>query len=121
MIGELMVRSGQLDFRHVAGAAPVRGHLASLSARLTASVTGLALGVVIGRIAVHLAVWIVAGDTANTRIIGIVTLATGQPIRLEPDVGNVELASRRDVLPRAVTLPAKSGHFFRGEFGQVLH
>ena len=82
---------------------------------------GLALRIIIGRVAVQLVVGVVAGEATDTRVIRVVTLATGQPVRLETDIGDVKLASRGDIFPRAVTLPAKTGYLLCGQFGQVLH
>ena len=80
----------------------------------------LALGVVMLDAPDYLAVGVVASQATNAGII-VVASARRQPVRLKTDIANVEPADRHDVFPRAVTLPAKTGYFFRGKFGQILH
>ena len=116
-----MVPAGQLNLRHVARRAAAGRHLAGPRFWLAARMTGLALGVVIGCFGVYILMRVVAGKATDSGIIRVIAPAARQSIRLEPDIGDVQLARQCDFLPRAVTLSAKSGNLISGESAQMLH
>ena len=92
MVGELMVGSGKVEFRHVTGSTAVSGNLAGSGPGLGAAMAGPALGIVIARMAVHLVVRVMAGQATNARIIGVVAGASHEAIGLETNIRNVEPA-----------------------------
>lgn len=59
---------------------------------------------------------IVARQTADSRIIRVVTLAAGQAIRLEANVGNAQIRLHSNFCPGAMTLPAEVRHLLGSEF-----
>jgi len=114
MIRKLVVRAGQLEFWHMASHAFFCGHLASPRAWFPAAMTGLAFRVVIGWFAAHFVVRIMAGEAANSRIIGVVAPAPSQPVRLEANVRNAQVTLQRNFFPRPVALSAEVRHLFCG-------
>jgi hypothetical protein len=46
-------------------------------------------------------------EKTDARVIRVIALTFRQPVRLEPDVGDIEFARHHDLVPSAVTLPAK--------------
>lgn len=107
MIGELEMRPGQIQFRHVAGnAIPVR-YFTSARIRLAAGVTRLAFRIVMAIDPVDLPVRIVTGNATDTPIFRVVALAVRQTIRLKADIGDAEFASGRYLFPGAVALAAE--------------
>ncbi len=114
MIRKLVVRTGQLEFWHVAGHAFFCGHRASFRAWFPAAMTGLAFRIVIDWFAAHFVVRIVAREAANSRIIGVVAPAPSQPVRLEANVRNIQVTLQRNFFPRPVTLSAEVRHLLCG-------
>ena len=117
MIGKFVVRSRQVELRHVAGHTIRFGDRTSLRARfwrcrfsrgrLCAAVAGQALGVEIHRRGSEVVVRIVARQAADARIVWVVAFAARQAIRLKADVGNARVSLHGYFRPGAVTLAAK--------------
>jgi hypothetical protein len=59
---------------------------------------------------------IVARKTADSRIIHVVTLAAGQAIRLEADVGDAGVRLHSNFRPGAMALPAEVRDFLGREY-----
>src|ERR1700733_11229876 len=112
MVGELFVRSRQVQLRHVTtgaiflcdGAQLARGISALIMARLT-------LGIIAGRVTYHVHVRIVARQATNPLIGRVVALAVGEPVRLEANVQDAERAARGDLRPCTMAAAAELGGF----------
>lgn len=123
MIRKLVVRSGQLEFWHMASYAFVRGYRACLGARLPATMTRLAFCVVIDRFTAHFMVRVMARQAANSSVICIVAPAACQPVGLEANIRNAQRSLQGDLFPSTVTLSAEVRHLFRGQsmkLGQIF-
>ncbi len=108
MIRKLVVRSGQLEFWHMAAYTFVRGHRARLRAGFSGTaVTGLAFCVVIYRSVAHLVVRVMARQAADSRVVRIVAPAPRQPIGLKANVRYAQITLQRNFFPRPVTLSAE--------------
>ena len=116
MICEFMMRPRQIEFGHVARSAAVRGHLTHPCPRPASPVTGLALGIVIEGVAVQLVVRVMTSQATDPWVIHVVALASGQPVRLETDIVDIEPTLRDHGVPSAVALSTKVGYFLRGHF-----
>src|SRR5580692_7180498 len=130
MIGKFVVRSRQIELRHMAGHAVGFGHWASLRARfwmsrfsrnrLSAGVAGQTFGVKIHWMRAEVVVWVVARQAADTCVVGVVAFAACQAIRLEADVGNTRVSLKSDFRPGAMTLTAEIRRLVRGEADQLV-
>jgi len=100
---------GQLDLRHVAGYAFVFGNRTGLGAGFSAGMTTQTSGIEIHGLRFEVVVRIVAGHAADARVLRVIALAAGQPVRLEADIRNTRIGLRGDFRPCAVALPAELG------------
>ena len=110
MVSELVMRARQIDFGHVALGAIVLSHLAHLGAGFAACRMARRAPRIVGASrAFERLVWIVAGDTADARVGGIVAPAVGQAVGLESEVVQIVRPVGRNLRPSAVALAAKIG------------
>ena len=89
MIRKFVMRSRQVDPRHMARDALVFGHRTGLGSGFPARMTGQAFGVEIYFLRIiEVVVRVVAGQAADTRVVRVIAFAPRQPVRLETDVSN---------------------------------
>ena len=93
VVGELRVHAGELNFRHVTRRAFVRTHgtcrrgsPSSLGFPRIREMTRKTLLIVIRRVLLQLLVWVVTTQTANPRIVRVVTATVEHPVRLKTNV-----------------------------------
>lgn len=117
MVRKLVMRSRQLEFRHVTGDAPATGRGARFRTRFAAPVAGLALCVIFGWIGTHFMVRIMASETADARVVSVIALTARQSVWLKADIADVQRALQRDFFPGSVTLSAEIGNPLGGQGG----
>lgn len=118
MVGKLVVSARQFYSIHMAGGAilGVAG-LACSRFRLASGVTGLALRIVIRVVVAYFTVRVVTSQTTDAPVVGVITLAVGQAVRLKANIRGAVGAIHGNLLPRPVALPAEVGRLLGGHRG----
>lgn len=121
MIGELVVRSRQPQFRHMARSAVAIRHFATDRSSFTAGMAGLALRIVRGIVPIDFLVRIVACRALDAGIIGIVAFAARKPVGLKADVGDAQHPRSGNLIPGPMALAAKVRRILRTHLTEVFH
>ena len=72
MIGELVVGARQFDLRHVARDTVVSRHPTGFGSDLSTAMAGLALCIIVSRLCAEFCMRVVAGQTTDARVVGVV-------------------------------------------------